>query len=44
MSAMCDYYRAPDRATATLRADHCTGPQQPLRGAPVFDVVGNHLG
>lgn len=39
MSAMCDYYRAPDRATATLRPTTVRDRSKPLRGAPVFDVV-----
>lgn len=39
MSAMCDYYRAPDRATATLRPTTVRDSSKPLRGAPVFDVV-----
>ncbi|MFG1941346.1 hypothetical protein [Nonomuraea sp. NPDC048826] len=39
MSAMHDYYRAPDRATATWRPDRLRAPAEPLPGAPVFDVV-----
>ncbi|MFC4535594.1 hypothetical protein [Sphaerisporangium dianthi] len=39
MSAMHDYYRAPDRAAATLRPDDLRAPAKPLPGAPVFDVV-----
>ncbi|MGN9841486.1 hypothetical protein ACTMTI_25500 [Nonomuraea sp. H19] len=39
MSAMCDYYRAPDRATATVRPTTVRDRSKPLRGVPVFDVV-----
>ncbi|MEV4171938.1 hypothetical protein [Nonomuraea sp. NPDC049709] len=39
MSAMCDYYLAPDRATATVRPTAVRDRSKPLRGAPVFDVV-----
>ncbi|MFI6180760.1 hypothetical protein ACIA8R_34880 [Nonomuraea sp. NPDC051191] len=39
MSAMHDYYRAPDRATATWRPGQLRAPAKPLPDAPVFDVV-----
>jgi len=39
MSAMHDYFRAPDRATATWRPDELRAPARPLPDAPVFDVV-----
>ncbi|PZG14029.1 hypothetical protein [Nonomuraea aridisoli] len=39
MSAMHDYFRAPDRATATWRPDELRAPAKPRPDAPVFDVV-----
>ncbi|MEU8244789.1 hypothetical protein [Nonomuraea sp. NPDC048916] len=39
MSAMHDYYRAPDTATATWRPDELRAPAKPLPDAPLFDVV-----
>ncbi|TDC91425.1 hypothetical protein E1292_42540 [Nonomuraea deserti] len=39
MSAMHDYYRAPDRATATWRPSCLRAPAKPFPDAPAFDVV-----
>ncbi|MEV5895667.1 hypothetical protein [Nonomuraea fuscirosea] len=39
MSATNDYYRAPDRTTATWRPSQLRAPAKPLPDAPVFDVV-----
>ncbi|MEV0144922.1 MULTISPECIES: hypothetical protein [unclassified Nonomuraea] len=39
MSAMHDYYRAPDRATATWRPNELRASAEPLPDAPAFDVV-----
>ncbi|MFI7419326.1 hypothetical protein [Nonomuraea sp. NPDC049684] len=39
MSAMHDYYRAPNRATATWRPSELRAPAKPLSDAPAFDVV-----
>ncbi|YCK32709.1 hypothetical protein ACNF49_00965 [Actinomadura sp. ATCC 39365] len=39
MSAMHDYYRAPDRATATWRPNELRASHRPLPDAPEFDVV-----